>query len=189
MNFPYGTATFEELFPYDTEIRNEYRYIQCKLGWVPHPIWCILASDAIKRAGENELYEQLCHHAEKYNLTGIHQNAQQQALEWHITRVYNDPAWYQYATFNATYRNAELRPEDMTIVACPRCNKSSIGSRAHLLSDRNNSPHFLFQCPHCKHYSNNVTFIKLQCNSRYEMERYFLDENNKNKIVFLKPRN
>jgi hypothetical protein len=81
-----------------------------KLGDIEQSDWYEQARQLIHMAGEDELHHHLlCHIKEHIPWIKTKTEAENEALQLHISRIFDDPLWVDFVCFNRQYRPDILR--------------------------------------------------------------------------------
>lgn len=130
-----GELTFEDIcIHYFTgqailisgEGRNKaYRYrngVATNVGDIPIDEWVRIARQLIDRYGEQELFHQLVEWV-KERCPWAHNTSESEqiALEYHVSRMPDNPLWCDYIPFNRKYRPDVLLKAEMLQVQCVGC--------------------------------------------------------------------
>ena len=119
--------------------------VQCKLGDIERSEWIRMVKDAIDRAGEQALYEQLLQHLKDHNYTRASRSELEfHALQLHAARIFDDALWVDYLQFNQRYRPEVIDPTRLVLVMPDCCKKAGRITRARFEEIREYNC-----CPHC----------------------------------------
>ena len=104
-----------------------------------------MVKDAIDRAGEQALYEQLLQHLKDHNYTRASRSELEfHALQLHAARIFDDALWVDYLRFNQRYRPEVIDPARLILVMPDCCKKAGRITRARFEENREYNC-----CPHC----------------------------------------
>ena len=119
--------------------------VQCELGDIARSDWIRMVKDAIDRAGEQLLYEQLLQHLKDHNYTRASRaELEFKALELHADRIFDNELWVDFLKFNSKYR-PEIVASTRLILIMPECCKKP----GYLTQARYEDNASYNCCPHC----------------------------------------
>ena len=79
--------------------------IMCDLGDIEESEWCQMVRDLIDQSGEKELHNQLLEYIrETYPWCKTKAEREQEALELHTCRIFDNKKWVSFTEFNQKYR-------------------------------------------------------------------------------------
>ena len=122
--------------------------MQCDLGDIEISEWIAMVKELIVQTGEQELYEQLHTHMKEHNYTkATKSELEQQVLELHAARTFDNPLWVDFIPFNKRFRPEVLRTVKLVSVMPECCKKAGFLTEARYRErDPNCDENF---CPHC----------------------------------------
>ena len=82
------------------------------LGDLEFPVWETLVRDLIHRSGEDELLNSLIAWLEGTPWLRTKREVELYALELHADRIFDNPDWVDYVTFNRKYRPGILQGDE-----------------------------------------------------------------------------
>lgn len=102
------------------------------IGDIEISVWTDLMWRLIIRLGETEIQEQLQQWI-KEHCAWVHTASQveQNSLEFHAARTFDDPVWTDYIAFNRRYRSEVLKTADLVWVKRKCCGKIRQMTREH----------------------------------------------------------
>ena len=123
--------------------------VQCKLGDIERSEWIQMVKDAIDRAGEQALYEQLLQHLKDHNYTRASRaELEFKALALHASRIFDDELWVDYLQFNQKYRTEVIDPTRLVLLMPDCCKKAGQLTWARFEENREYGC-----CPHCDRWT------------------------------------
>ena len=122
--------------------------VQCKLGDIERSEWIRMVKDAIDRAGEQALYEQLLQHLKDHNYAKeSNRELEFKALQLHASRIFDNEAWVDFLKFNWKYR-PEIASSARLVWIIPECCKRP-GEVTQVLLESHKHIDNRACCPHC----------------------------------------
>lgn len=122
----------------------------CNAGDIEVSEWCQLVKAAIEKAGEKELFAQLRAFMNERNYTKAGKSAlEEEALELHAARIFDNQEWVYFVDFNEQYRPQVLDSVKMLTVL-PECCKVPGRITQVSLERRGRGENY---CPHCKKWT------------------------------------
>ena len=121
--------------------------VQCNLGDIEVGEWRSMVHAAIEQAGEQELFHQLLTHMKEHDYTGSTKaQLENEALELHASRIFDDPLWVDFIPFNKQYRPDVLAATKQVLVVPECCEKAGYMTEARYRDCTLQGENF---CPHC----------------------------------------
>lgn len=125
---------------------------KCNAGDIEVSEWCTLVKDAIEKAGEKDLYSQLHAFMSERNYIKAAKSAlEEEALELHAARIFDNQEWVYFIDFNEQYRPHVLESVKVVTVLPECCKVPGRITRAGL--ERHGSGEEMNYCPHCKKWT------------------------------------
>lgn len=125
--------------------------MQCNLGDIEVSEWNAMVKELIVQSGEQELHEQLYTHMKEHNYAkATKSELEQQVLELHAARIFDDPLWVDFIPFNKRFRPQVLQTVRLVWVKNACCRKAGQVTQAILDSQTNQGK---VCCPHCGRWS------------------------------------
>lgn len=125
--------------------------MQCNLGDIEVSEWNAMVKELIVQSGEQELFEQLHTHMKEHNYTkATKSELEQEVLELHAARIFDDPLWVDFIPFNKRFRPQVLQTVRLVWVKNACCRKAGQVTQAILDSQINQGK---VCCPHCGRWS------------------------------------
>ncbi len=125
---------------------ERYRYgIMTKLGDIEQPEWISLIKALIAREGEEELQGWLVEWYANDHIPRTHEKLEQEALEAHAARLFDNEAWADFIPFNQKYRPAVLETADLITVITDCCKTKMVVTRKQFEQPLGN----MIYCPNC----------------------------------------
>lgn len=121
-------------------------FVSTPIGPIERSLWETTAYHLITNAEETELYGWL----QEYVVTSCawlrsKKDIDSYALELHIGRIFDNPAWVGFIPFNTAHRPAALEGVELVQVTPPCCQKPGYVTKAQI---DYGIPHSAY-CPHC----------------------------------------
>ena len=134
--------------------------MMCDLGDIEAGEWCEKVRNLIVRTGEQELHQQLITHMkEHYFLKQTKAEFEQQALELHAARIFDNPLWVDFTPFNKRFRPEVLRTVKLVSVMPECCKKAGLITDARYRE--RNPPGDENYCPHCGRWTK-ISLVETQ---------------------------
>ena len=122
--------------------------MMCNLGDIEVSEWCEMVKNLIMQKGEQELHQQLIAHMKEHHfLKQTKAELEQEALELHAARIFDDPLWVDFIVFNQRFRPEVLRTVKLVSVMPDCCRKEGFLTEERF-RERGSSQSENF-CPHC----------------------------------------
>ena len=122
--------------------------MMCNLGDIEVTQWCEMVRNLIVQTGEQELHQQLITHMkEHYFVKQSKAEFEQQALELHAARIFDNQLWVDFIPFNKRFRPEVLRAVKL-IPVMPECCKK-VGYLTDARYRERTPPQEENFCPHC----------------------------------------
>ena len=121
---------------------------RCNLGDIETGAWMKMVRELIVQKGEQELHQQLLTHMKEHNYTrATKAELEEEVLELHAARIFDNPLWVDFISFNERFRPEVLRAVKLISVMPECCKKAGFLTYARYREwdpprDRN-------FCPHC----------------------------------------
>ena len=97
---------------------------QTDLGDIEIALWKSLVMKCIEKAGEKALYQHLLAWTINHNyVQQSKENIEEEAMELHTCRIFDNPLWVDFVPFNRKYRPEFLVSIDMVTAVNTCCNK------------------------------------------------------------------
>ena len=122
--------------------------MQCNLGDIEISEWKAMVRTLIEQTGEQALFEHLLTYLKEQNYAKVSKTElEQEALELHAARIFDDQLWVNFIPFNRRFRPEALRGVKLVSVMPECCKKAGYLTYARYREwdpprDRN-------FCPHC----------------------------------------
>ena len=98
------------------------RGVKCDIGDIEISEWCKAAKALIKRSGEQELLDHLCAFLNLHNYCRSSKiELEEEALQLHVSRVFDNEAWVYFVEFNRLYRPETLQKANLQQVKAECC--------------------------------------------------------------------
>lgn len=124
----------------------------CNAGDIEVSDWCQMVREVIRRFGEQELQAQLLSFLKDRNYTKAPKTAlEEEALELHAARIFDNPEWVYFVDFNEQYRPDVLAAADLVVVL-PECCKQP-GRIPRVMLEKSKLHDGQNYCPHCKRWT------------------------------------
>ena len=121
---------------------------QCNLGDIEACEWTKLVKELILQKGEQELYQQLLTYMKEHNYSNSTKaELEEETLELHAARIFDDPLWVDFIAFNQRFR-AEVLSAVRLILIMPECCKKAGNITEARYRERTSHEGENF-CPHC----------------------------------------
>ena len=122
--------------------------MQCNLGDIEVSDWKAMVRDLVVQTGEQELFDQLLTHMKEHNYAKLSKSElEQEVLELHAARIFDDPLWVDFIPFNKRFRPGVLRTVKLIPVMPECCKKAGFLTEARY---RERDPYCDENfCPHC----------------------------------------
>ena len=106
LRFQHGTGQAILLSGRGYDKKYGYRSgIQTEVGDIREDVWCQAMHELIERSGEKALYENLLEWVtENTHWIKTKHEAEQEALQLHSYRIFDNSEWVGYISFNKRYR-------------------------------------------------------------------------------------
>lgn len=130
-----------------------YRHgMMCNAGDIELSQWYSLVKDAIKQAGEQELFAQLLEFlGENEYSKRSKRELEEYALELHASRIFDNEEWVCFVQFNQKFRPEKLAATRLVWVKNHCCEKA--GQVTHALLRQYADTPSKVCCPHCGRWS------------------------------------
>jgi len=126
--------------------------MQTNLGDIEEETWIALARDLIDRTGEQELFSwMLAWEKEHTFYCQTKKELEFEALNSHISRIFDDEAWCDFIPFNRKYRPEVLKEARMRWVKTDCCKKPGLVTQGQI--DWAYQTGGTIVCPHCTVHS------------------------------------
>ena len=148
IRWKYGTGIDESTGKRDKKVFKYRNGVMTEIGDVELSIWCKLAEGLIEREGEKDLLLKLIKYLKEKPYPMHHNQAEtyQYALELHISRIFDNPAWVDYIPFNRKHRPEAVGQKQFIHVSTPCCQKPGEITSEQIRFDGSEKKTF---CPHC----------------------------------------
>ena len=134
---------------------KEYTYInyaQTDLGEIELPAWRKLAQQMIEYHHEEQLQEQLLEWVSEHNYCGDSKpKLLQESLELHMSRIFDNPNWVGFVSFNQRYRPDILRQTELSWVEADCCKMPGLTTAAQVAGSKKRDG--VICCPFCGRFS------------------------------------
>ena len=121
---------------------------KCNLGDIEVSEWIQMVRGLIEKTGEQELHQQLLTHMKEHNYTkATKSELEEEGLELHAARIFDDPLWVDFIPFNERFRPEVLRTVKLVSVMPECCKKQGYITDARY-RERTTHEEENF-CPHC----------------------------------------
>lgn len=131
--------------------KSSYRNgVMTELGDIEESIWYQLMEGLVQDSGESWLLDALIQWKKEQNLT--HQplsEVRKEALRAHSSRIFDNPHWVDFVSFNWKYRPALVQQARIVIVVNECCNMPGEVTQEQIDSAYDGTIH----CPHCGRWS------------------------------------
>lgn len=161
-NRPLGSITFEEIrwqygvFRCDsTGAGRDKRYfpwhgVKTKLGEIEEKEWYSLAETLIKYKREESLLNHLIQWGKRHDfLNSSPSEIHREALQLHAARIFDNPEWVGFISFNQEYRPQVLESANLVLVCMDCCSESGFITQEQI----NRATNGTVPCPHCGRWS------------------------------------
>ena len=131
--------------------------IRCNAGDIEVSEWREKVKELIESHGEQELFRQLLTHLKETNYTKASKAVlEQETLELHASRIFDNPLWVDFVPFNQRFRPEVLQTVKLIPVMPECCKKEGfITEASHLERTSAEGKNY---CPHCGRW----TMMKVQ---------------------------
>ncbi len=145
----YGTGRSIFVSGSGRDKKYRYRYgVMTNLGDLEISEWKSLMKALIEYHGEQELQEQIRQWSqERYPRAHRNDGIEQEALELHAARIFDNPVWVDYIPFNRRYRPEVLKTAQLIWIEPSCCQKPGQITKEQL-DKAVQMEHRIF-CPHC----------------------------------------
>ncbi len=134
---------------------KEYTYInyaQTDLGEIELPAWRKLAQQMIEYHHEEQLQEQLFEWVSEHNYCrNSKPELLQESLELHMSRIFDNPNWVGFVSFNQRYRPDILRQTELSWVEADCCKMPGLTTAAQVAGSKKREG--VICCPICGRFS------------------------------------
>ena len=107
VNF-YSRKEIKDILAYLKTIDRVMGYrvgMQCNLGDIEVSDWKAMVRDLVVQTGEQELFDQLLTHMKEHNYAKLSKSElEQEVLELHAARIFDNPLWVDFIPFNKRFR-------------------------------------------------------------------------------------
>ncbi len=122
--------------------------MQCNMGDIEISEWRAMVRELIVRKGEQDLFEQLYAYMKEHNYAMMTKSQlDQEALELHAARIFDDPLWVDFIPFNERFRPETLQAVKLVCVIPECCKKAGFITDARYRE--RTPPRDENYCPHC----------------------------------------
>ena len=121
---------------------------QCNLGDIEVSEWMKMVRALITEKGEQELHQQLLTHMKEHNYAkSTKAELEEEVLELHASRIFDNPLWVDFIPFNKRFRPEVLETVKLISVMPECCKKAGFLTDARY---RERDPYCDENfCPHC----------------------------------------
>lgn len=121
---------------------------QCNLGDIEASEWASMVKTLIAESGEQELHQQLYTFLKEHNYANSSKSKlEEEALELHAARIFDDQLWVEFIAFNKQFRPEALNTVKFVTVLPDCCGKEGkITEKSFLHRTSSQNENF---CPHC----------------------------------------
>lgn len=125
--------------------RNSY---MTKVGELERSEWKKLMLDLIRETGEEDLFHQLYTWVKEHNYCRLSRGeVEEQALELHASRIFDDDAWVDFIPFNQLNRPEVLHSVNLVWVVTACCPRPGLVTQKRV--DMAKAQADMLPCPHC----------------------------------------
>lgn len=125
-------------------------YAVTDVGDIEMDRWCQLAKELIARHHEEGLQSQLLEWDTEHNYTNANAKAlEEESLELHLSRIFDDPLWVCFVPFNQRYRPEVLESTPLVWVKTECCEKPGLTTQALVDHARGGEGGRTTSCPCC----------------------------------------
>lgn len=137
---------------------SPWRAVKTKLGEIEERDWCRLAEAVIERENEIPLLKALIQwcNEQAYVSTSV-ADVRMEALQLHAARIFDNPQWVGFISFNAAHRPEVLNAADIVFVRMACCPEIGAVTREQIDHAYNGQ----VACPHCGRW-NSFTILEGQ---------------------------
>jgi len=158
IRWKYSTGIDESTGKRENKVFKYRSGVMTEIGDIEISVWCKLAETLIASEGENELHRKLMEHL-KERPNSMYRNldeVRQHALQLHVMRIFDDPAWVDYIPFNRKYRPEAVSHKQFIHEITPCCQKTGEITSEQIRFDGTEKKTF---CPHCGRF---ITFQRME---------------------------
>lgn len=138
--------------------------MQCNLGDIEVSEWIAMVKELIVQSGEQELYEQLYTHMKEHNYRkATRSELEQEVLELHAARIFDDPLWVDFIPFNKRFRPQVLQSVRLIWVKNTCCRKPGQVTQVLLEAQAGRDT---ICCPYCGRWT------EFEIMTSFEMEEH-----------------
>lgn len=134
---------------------KEYTYVHyahTDLGEIEMSEWSKLARELIEKHREEKLQEQLLEWVSEHNYCGDSRpKLLQESLELHISRIFDNPEWMGFVSFNQKYRPEILKQTELNWVETACCKAPGLTTGAQVEGAKAREGRIY--CPICGRFS------------------------------------
>ncbi len=127
---------------------KKYTYrngVMTKLGDIEESEWIFLIKALIAREGEEEMQRWLVEWYANDHVPRTPEKLEQEALEAHAARLFDNEAWANFIPFNQKYRPTVLETADLITVITDCCKTKMVVTRKQFEQPLGN----MIYCPNC----------------------------------------
>ena len=127
-----------------------WRGVQTRLGELEEKLWFQLVESLIYNTGEQALLDALIEWENNHNYTkDSPQEVRKEALRLHTARLFDNPLWVHFVTFNRQYRPEVLETAHLVTVVNECCNTPGEVTQEQV----DHSANGMIACPCCGRWS------------------------------------
>ena len=125
--------------------------VKCDIGDMEISEWCKAARALIERSGEQELLDNLCAFLTLHDYChSSKKELEEEALQLHMSRIFDNEAWVYFIEFNRLYRSEVLQKANLRKVKTDCCEEPGWVTQKRIdMAGMNGS----IPCPVCGRWS------------------------------------
>lgn len=128
-------------------------FIECNAGSIESPVWYQLIWDLAISSGEEELLRNLIEYESSLPFLRTQADREHYGLEQYSVRIYDNPNWVGFISFNRKYRPDALIDVSVAQVVTECCHQPALTTVARIHSDKQRSDNTTC-CPICGRWAN-----------------------------------